>query len=69
MTAMTPIDRTRALRRFALTDALFRGLTRACAIGVLLMLGAIMLSLIEGSWLALSTFGFSLRRPPRTGTR
>lgn len=54
-----PIDRSKALRRFALSDAIFRGLTRACAIGVLLLLGAIMLSLLEGSWLALSTFGFS----------
>lgn len=52
-------DRSRALRRFALTDAFFRILTRSCAIGVLLILAAIILSLIEGSWLALSTFGFN----------
>ncbi|HEU0070805.1 MAG TPA: phosphate ABC transporter permease subunit PstC [Alphaproteobacteria bacterium] len=52
----TVIDRTRALKRFALTDAFFRGLTRTCAISVLLILGAIMVSLVEGSWLALSTF-------------
>ena len=51
-------DRSRALRRFALTDTFFRLLTRSCAISVLLILGAIMISLMEGSWLALSTFGF-----------
>ncbi len=50
------VDRTRALKRFALTDAFFRSLTRICAISVLVILGAIMFSLVEGSWLALSTF-------------
>ena len=53
-----PVDRSRALRRFAFADALFRGTTRACAIAVLAILVGIMLSLFEGSWLALSTFGF-----------
>ena len=51
-------DRSRALRRFALTDTFFRLLTRSCAISVLLILGAIMISLMEGSWLAISNFGF-----------
>ena len=50
------VDRRGALKRFALTDAFFRSLTRVCAISVLVILGAIMLSLLEGSWLALSTF-------------
>jgi phosphate transport system permease protein len=59
MTTTMPIDRTRAMRRFAITDAFFRRLTRTCAIGVLVILGAIMLSLVDGSWLALSKFGFS----------
>ncbi len=50
------IDRSRALKRFALTDAFFRSLTRTCAITVLVILGAIMFSLVEGAWPALSTF-------------
>lgn len=50
------VDRSRALKRFAFTDAFFRSLTRICAISVLVILGAIMFSLVEGSWLALSTF-------------
>lgn len=52
-------DRSRALRRFAFTDAFFRGLTRTCAIAVLVILGGIMLSLVEGAYPALSEFGFS----------
>ncbi len=51
------VDRTGALKRFATTDAIFRSLTRICAISVLVILGAIMVSLLEGSWLALGTFG------------
>jgi phosphate transport system permease protein len=57
MTTMT-VDRRRALRRFAFGDMLFRSLTRISAISVLTILGAIMFSLFEGSWLALSKFGF-----------
>lgn len=52
------VDRSRALRRFALTDSFFRILTRSCAISVLIILGAVVISLIDGSWLAFSTFGF-----------
>ena len=52
------VDRSRALRRFALTDSFFRILTRGCAISVLVILGAILISLIDGSWLSFSTFGF-----------
>jgi phosphate transport system permease protein len=51
-------DRSRALRRFAFTDALFRGLTRTAAITVLVLLGGIMVSLIEGATPALKKFGF-----------
>lgn len=51
------VDRTGALKRFATTDAIFHSLTRICAISVLVILGAIMISLLEGSWLALGTFG------------
>jgi phosphate transport system permease protein len=50
------VDRSKALKRFAVTDVIFRSVTRVCAISVLVILGAIMLSLLEGSWLALSTF-------------
>ncbi len=52
-------DRGRALRRFAFTDAFFRGLTRAAAITVLLVLGGILFSLVEGAAPALKTFGFA----------
>ncbi|HEY4134490.1 MAG TPA: phosphate ABC transporter permease subunit PstC [Alphaproteobacteria bacterium] len=52
------VDRSRALKRFAWTDAFFRSLTRVCAISVLVILGAIMFSLLEGSIPALSKFKF-----------
>ena len=45
------------VQRFAATDALFRALTRAAAILVLLILGGVAISLVIGSWPALSTFG------------
>ncbi len=47
------------VRRFALTDSLFQWLTRGSAILVLLILGGVAISLVAGSWEALSTFGFS----------
>jgi phosphate transport system permease protein len=53
-----PLDRAKALQRLRLADAVFRSLTRAAAIAVLLILGGIIISLIHGSWLALSHFGF-----------
>ena len=49
--------RKRALGRLRLGDALFRGITRAAAMAVLLILGGVIVALIQGSWLALSTFG------------
>ncbi|MBB5751143.1 phosphate ABC transporter permease subunit PstC [Prosthecomicrobium pneumaticum] len=49
--------RSAAVRRFALADGLFRGLTRAAALLVLVILGGVVVSLVEGSWQALSTFG------------
>jgi phosphate transport system permease protein len=52
-------DRSQVLRRLQVHDAAFRGLTRAAAIAVLLILGGIIVSLIHGSWLALRTFGLS----------
>ena len=51
-------ERGRALQRMRLRDAAFRHLTRAAAIAVLIILGGIIISLLHGSWLALSTFGF-----------
>jgi phosphate transport system permease protein len=51
--------RAKVLDRLRLGDAAFRQLTRAAAIGVLVLLSAIILSLIRGSIPALSTFGFS----------
>ncbi|MER9610744.1 phosphate ABC transporter permease subunit PstC [Mesorhizobium sp. M0312] len=51
--------REATVRRFALTDAIFRGLTRASAILVLVILGGVAISLFAGSWQALSSFGFS----------
>jgi phosphate transport system permease protein len=51
--------RARALNKLRITDVIFRVLTRAAAIGVLGILGGVILSLIIGSWPALSTFGFN----------
>jgi phosphate transport system permease protein len=52
-------SRDATVRRFALTDAIFSGLTKAAAILVLVLLGGVAVSLVAGSWPALSTFGFS----------
>jgi phosphate transport system permease protein len=56
-TAQTSRDAT--VRRFALTDSIFRSLTKASAILVLVLLGGVAVSLVAGSWQALSTFGLS----------
>jgi len=50
-------ERGRVLQRLHFRDAAFRHLTRAAALAVLIILGGIILSLVHGSWLALSTFG------------
>jgi len=50
--------RSKALARLKLGDAAFRQLTRAAAWFVLILLSAIIVSLILGSWPALSQFGF-----------
>jgi phosphate transport system permease protein len=52
-------SRDATVRRFALTDAIFHGLTRAAAVLVLVLLSGVAISLIVGAWPALSTFGFS----------
>ncbi len=51
-------ERARALDRFRLSDNMFRLLTRSAAVGVLVLLGGVMLSLVIGAWPALSEFGF-----------
>src|SRR6201997_187973 len=50
-------SRAKVLDRLRLGDAAFRQLTRAAAIGVLLLLSAVIISLIRGSIPALKTFG------------
>jgi phosphate transport system permease protein len=50
--------RTKALDRFRFSDNLFRNLTRAAAIGVLLLLSGVIVSLISGSLPAIRQFGF-----------
>jgi len=56
-TALAPSTRARALDRMRMGDLGFRLLTRAAAIGVLIILGAVILSLISGSLPALQSFG------------
>ncbi len=50
-------ERARALDRFRLSDNMFRLLTRSAALGVLILLGGVMLSLVIGAWPAFSEFG------------
>ncbi|WP_027166598.1 phosphate ABC transporter permease subunit PstC [Mesorhizobium sp. WSM3224] len=52
-------SREATVRRFALTDTIFRTATRLSAILVLVILGGVAISLFAGSWEALSKFGFS----------
>jgi phosphate transport system permease protein len=52
-------SRSRALQRLRLGDTVFRWLTKLSAIAVLLLLSGVILALIEGSMLALRTFGFT----------
>jgi phosphate transport system permease protein len=49
--------RSRVMAKLRLGDIAFRGLTRAAAVFVLLLLGGVIISLIIGSWPALSKFG------------
>ncbi len=50
--------RAKVLDGFRLGDAAFRQMTRAAAVGVLLLLSGVIISLIAGSLPALRTFGF-----------
>jgi phosphate transport system permease protein len=52
------VTRLKVLGRLRLGDSVFRHLTRAAAIGVLLLLSGVIISLIDGSIPALRTFGF-----------
>jgi phosphate transport system permease protein len=52
-------SRAKALARLRLGDQLFQLLTRLAAIGVLVILGGAIFSLLIGAMPALSTFGFS----------
>src|SRR5215468_2330691 len=51
-------SRSRRLRRLRTGDALFRALTRAAAVAVLVVLAGVILALIVGALPALQTFGF-----------
>jgi phosphate transport system permease protein len=57
--ALASSSRARALARLRLGDFGFRLLTRTAAIAVLIILGAVILSLIQGSVPALRAFGFN----------
>src|SRR5579863_3364347 len=50
--------RARAFDRLRLSDVAFRHLTRAAALGVLVLLSGVIVALIDGSLPALRTFGF-----------
>ena len=52
------VTRTKVLDRCRLSDNVFRNLTRAAAIGVLLLLSGVIVSLISGSLPTFRTFGF-----------
>jgi phosphate transport system permease protein len=51
--------RAKALNRLRVGDIIFRAVTRAAAIGVLVILGGVIISLIDGSLLAFRAFGLN----------
>jgi phosphate transport system permease protein len=51
-------SRAKVIARLRLGDTAFRWLTKACAVGVLVILGGVMVSLVAGSLPALREFGF-----------
>jgi phosphate transport system permease protein len=53
------VARAKALNRLRVADIVFRALTRAAAIGVLVILGGVIISLIDGSLPALRAFGLN----------
>lgn len=56
-TSVAP-DRTHVLGRLALVDGVFRQVTRAAAMTVLVILSGVIISLLWGSWPAFKAFGF-----------
>jgi len=58
--AMSAVStRAKTLDRLRFSDAVFRQFTRAAAIGVLILLGGVIVSLVDGSLPALRAFGFN----------
>jgi phosphate transport system permease protein len=57
--AYAPAARVKALNRLRVGDIIFRALTRAAAIGVLVLLGGVIISLIDGSLPAFRAFGLN----------
>src|SRR3974390_3758162 len=53
------VKRAKVLRKLQVSEITYRWMTRAAAIVVLVILSGIILSLIRGSWLALSNYGFT----------
>jgi phosphate transport system permease protein len=53
------VSRARILAKLRATDATFFQLTRGAAVGVLVILGGVIVSLFIGAWPALHEFGFS----------
>jgi phosphate transport system permease protein len=51
------VSRSRVLARLRFTDTAFHHITRAAAIGVLVILGGVIVSLIIGAWPALHEYG------------
>ncbi len=56
--AVVNAGRQKALRRFEIGDRIFRVATRSSAIAVLVLLGGVIVSLVQGASPALSKFGF-----------
>ena len=59
ISAVDNVDRAKVLQRLRLGDVVFRHITRAAALAVLIILGGIIVSLVLGSLPALRTFGVS----------
>jgi phosphate transport system permease protein len=50
ISAVDHVDRAKALQRLRLGDVVFRHITRAAALAVLIILGGIIVSLVWGSY-------------------
>jgi phosphate transport system permease protein len=58
LVSVAGVKRAKVLDRLRLGDAAFRHLTRAAAVGVLLLLSGVIIALIDGSIPAFKAFGF-----------